>query len=269
MSDKHLPIGIFDSGMGGLTCVKALRELLPQESFIFLGDTARLPYGTRDAETIRRFAQEDMDFLLGQQVKFLVAACGTVSSNIAAEQIDALPVPFLGILSPAAAAAKENTKNNIIGVLGTQATVQSGAFPRLLAQMDEHLQVHSVACPLFVPLVENGQTQRDNPLTLAAAEEYLRPLMDAHCDTIILGCTHFPILKDLLQDIVGPSVTLIDSGAVTAAAVAQQLAQLGLLNDQPSGTHTYYVTKKGERFSSLATLFLGEDISQHVKDIDL
>ncbi|MBQ4094167.1 MAG: glutamate racemase [Oscillospiraceae bacterium] len=259
------PIGVFDSGLGGLTAVKELRRVLPGEDILFLGDTARVPYGTRNADTIRQYAREDMAFLLSRGVKYIVAACGTVSSNLSVSETGALPVPYTGVILPTAQAAAAATKNGTVGIIGTPATVKSGAFVAALQQIDPAIKAVSQPCPLFVPLVESGYIARDCDVTRKVAEEYLAPIKQSGADTLILGCTHYPIIRDIIADIMGKGVVLIDSGEQTARAVAQQLQRLGLTADrEQADSPTFFVSDKPDNFSALAELFLGEPVSDRV-----
>ncbi|MFR1434155.1 MAG: glutamate racemase [Acutalibacteraceae bacterium] len=184
------PIGIFDSGLGGLTAVRQLLRLLPGEDIVYFGDTGRVPYGNRSRETIARYARQDCRFLLENDVKLLIAACGTVSSA-AADILEEMPVPAFGVVEPAAKAAVEATHSGRIGVIGTSATVRSGAFQRCITDLRQDVQVIMQACPLFVPLVENGWIDREDPVARGMAERYLQPLREQRIDTLILGCTHF------------------------------------------------------------------------------
>ncbi len=260
-------IGVFDSGLGGLTAVKQLHRLAPQENVVFFGDTARVPYGTRPAQTIVRYALEDLSFLLTFDIKLIIAACGTVSSTLPRRYTEALPVPFVDVIGPTARAAAAATANGKIGVLGTPATIRSGSFVRELESIDSRLAVTAQACPLFVPLVENGYTARDCEVTRLVAREYLEPLMQAGVDTIILGCTHYPIIKGVIADIVGEKVTLIDSGRETARYA------LELLNKSDScggeGKLDFYTSDQGDGFENSAELFLGYSLGAGARKADL
>ncbi|MBQ8994788.1 MAG: glutamate racemase [Oscillospiraceae bacterium] len=262
-------IGVFDSGLGGLTAVKELQKVLPNEHILFLGDTARVPYGTHDRETICRYTEDDIAFLLKKDVKLLIAACGTVSSNYSKERAESLPVPFFGIIEPAAKAAVRATKNGVIGVLGTQATIASGSLEKELKKLSPDLTIVSKACPMFVPLVENGYTSPDNYLTLHVADEYMGPIREAGCDTLILGCTHFPILEKVLRKCLPEDITLINSGKEIADHAAQVIRENNFENNVSSGKTDFFVTDRPHNFSTLATLFLGEDISNNVTKISL
>lgn len=262
-------IGVFDSGLGGLTAVKELQKLLPREQIVFLGDTARVPYGIHDRETICRYAHDDISFLLSRDVKMLVAACGTVSSNLPREDAEALPVPFIDIIRPTAEAAVRSTRNGKIGVLGTEATVASGAFERAVRGISPETSVISKACPLFVPLVENGYTSDDDPFVLHIAEDYLSCVRDAGCDTVILGCTHYPHLSGVIQKILGEDVILINSGKETAAAAARVIEENDLGTSMASGCTSFYVTENPENFTEKASFFMGEEMTQKITKVDL
>ncbi len=263
------PIGVFDSGLGGLTVVRQLIELLPNEHIVYFGDTGRVPYGTRSAATIEKYALEDEKFLLSQDVKMIVAACGTVSS-VAHHTKDTLPVPFLGVVEPAAKAAAEATRNNRIGVIGTSATIKSGAFDKAIKTYNPEAEIYTNACPLLVPLVESGWIGRQDTVTVTAVRRYLEPLIEQNVDTLILGCTHYPILKDIIGDIMGDKTMLINPGESVARAVQQHLKQSDALNeDTQAGTHRFYVSDRTSSFSKTASILLGYDIEKFVEYIDL
>ncbi len=198
MSDDR-PIGVFDSGLGGLTAVKELRRLLPGEDIIYFGDTGRVPYGTRGRDTIVAYARQDIAFLLSKNVKTILAACGTVSSTFPIEESSRLPVLYNGVVQAAAKAAMQATQNNKIGIIGTEATIASQSYQQALLSLSPHIQSTSNACPLFVPLVENGHFGTDDPMVQIAAEKYLAPIQAAGVDTLILGCTHYPLLSGAIQ----------------------------------------------------------------------
>ncbi len=263
------PIGVFDSGLGGLTVVRQLAQLMPNENIVYFGDTGRVPYGTRSAETIEKYAIEDEHFLLTKDVKMIVAACGTVSS-VAAHTGENLPVPFLGVVQPAAKAAAEATKNNRIGVIGTSATIKSGAFDRVVRRYNPQAQVFSNPCPLLVPLVEAGWIGRDDIVTVTTAKRYLAPLLAQGIDTLILGCTHYPVLTEIIRDIMGEDTVLIHPGEWAAAAVRAELAQRDALNSsKTAGMHTFFVSDRTASFSATASILLGYDIEKSVQYIDL
>ena len=260
------PIGVFDSGLGGLSAVRHLRRLLPHENIVYFGDTGRVPYGTRSRETIRRYAAEDCDLLLDNDVKFIIAACGTVSS-VAPDILAQLPVPAIGVVDPTAQAAAKATKNKRIGILGTAATVRSASFEQALHAIDPTIEVYATACPLFVPLVENGWIDIDDPVAVPMVRRYLTDVKQAGVDTLILGCTHFPLLAPIIQQELGDGVTLIDSGRETAVLCAALLEQRGELADHQDGTAKYFVSDQPEGFSQVAEIFLGEAVEQAVEQV--
>lgn len=263
------PIGVFDSGLGGLTAVKELIRILPQENIVYFGDTGRVPYGSRSRDTIIRYATQDIAFLRSKQVKIVIAACGTVSS-VAQDIGDHLPVPFTGVLGPTAAAAAAATKSGRIGVIGTTATIRSGSYRRELAKRNPSLAIFEQDCPLFVPLVENGFVAEDEVVTRLVAERYLAPLKEQNIDTLIMGCTHYPIIRHILSRVMGQEVTLIDSGRETALYAAKLLKQQGLLCDGSQKSHLqFYVSDQVEGFSSIAKLFLEQDIGPRVAQVDI
>ncbi|MBR3355543.1 MAG: glutamate racemase [Oscillospiraceae bacterium] len=262
-------IGVFDSGLGGLTAVKELQKIVPNEQIVFLGDTARVPYGSHDRKTICEYARDDISFLLSHNVKMIIAACGTVSSNFPKEEIDLLPVPFIGILHPTVDAAIKATRNRKIGVIGTEATIRSGAFEREIAIADPGITVVSKACPLFVPLVESGCTSENNQFVLNTTEEYLETIMEAGCDTVVLGCTHYPHLAGAIKKVLGNNIVLINSGKETAVAAARLLASEGLETSLHEGSTQYFVTKQPDNFLEKASFLLGDDISQHILEVTI
>lgn len=262
------PIGVFDSGLGGLTAVRQILKLLPSENVVYFGDTGRVPYGTRGEAVIKRYAKQDCDFLLRHDVKFVIAACGTVSS-VAPDVLSSLPVPAIGVVEAAAKAAANATKNGRIGVLGTSATIHSGSFKKELVRLCSEAEVFSQSCPLFVPLVENGWINKEDLITALTVERYLQPLKEADVDTIILGCTHFPILAPFIAQYMGDSVTLIDAGEEAAKACKAQLKALEIENDGENGTCHYYVSDHPKDFASVAEIFLGKAVQDDVQIVDL
>ena len=256
------PIGVFDSGLGGLTCAKRLIRLLPNEDVVYLGDTGRVPYGTRSRETIIKYARQDVQFLLGHGVKTIIIACNTVSAVAAAELLPEIKIPVFEVVGPPAKQAAGLTKNGRIGVIGTAATIKSGAYEVALHRENPELFVTASSCPLFVPLVENGRTSPDDIAVQTIVRDYLEPVLAQDIDTLILGCTHYPLLRAVIQQITGDSITLVDSGAATAEFAAQQLRELGLLSGKTTtGERSYYVTDSAESFEPLATVFLEDDVS--------
>lgn len=252
-------IGVFDSGVGGLTVLRELRRQVPGESLIYLGDTARVPYGTKSSTTVLRYAHESARFLLDQQVKLLVVACNTASAVALEGLAERYQVPVVGVIEPGARRAIEVTENGRIGVVGTEGTVRSGAYERALCQARADVIVRTAACPLFVPLAEEGWAGHE--AARLAAREYLGPLLDEGIDTLVLGCTHYPLLKPMLQEVVGPHVQLVDSAHETARSVAAQLDE-HLLQRQsgPVSPTRYFVTDIPDRFERVGGAFLGEPL---------
>ena len=252
-----LPIGIFDSGLGGLTVAHAIFSRLPHDSTIYFGDTARVPYGPKSAETVRRYSLEILHWLLGQGVKAVVIACNTSTAHALATLEEASPVPVIGVIEPGAAAAVAASAGRPIGVIGTAGTIGSGAYERAIRARVPDATIIARACPLFVPLVEEGWFDRE--ATRLVAEEYLAPIRAAGVGSLVLGCTHYPLLAPLLGRVLGPEVRLIDSGAETAEAVARALNARGL--EAPVGdtaAHRFAVSDDPERFRSVGARFLGE-----------
>lgn len=266
---RDLAIGVFDSGVGGLTAVKELNNILPNENIIYFGDTARLPYGSRSKETILKYANEDINFLRQHGIKMIIAACGTVSSVMNTKAL-VEDIPFTGVLLPAVQAACGATENGKIGVIGTQATIKSGSYGRAIKTIRPNSFVVGKACPLFVPLVENGYTDKDNKIARMVVEEYLEPIKNEGVDTLILGCTHYPLLKDIIADVVGEGVTLISSGEEAAKFANLCLLEQNLLNTSESiGKNTFYVSDSVEMFEENARQFLGHDVHGDVFKVDI
>jgi glutamate racemase len=265
--DPSLPIGIFDSGVGGLTVYRALHEDLPNERFVYLGDTARVPYGTKSLTTVERYAVENAQFLAAHGIKLLVVACNTASALALPAIRRALSVDVVGVIGPGARAAVEaasKTDGRGIGIIATESTVQSGAYTKAIAKVDSTITVTERACPLFVPLTEEGWAGADVARTVA--ETYLKDLR-SRIDTLVLGCTHYPILKSIIQETVGEHVKLIDSGEATAKEVKTLLETKGLARSRPAtgslerrlcdDLDHFYVTDAAERFARVAERFLG------------
>lgn len=257
-------IGIFDSGVGGLTVVQRLIEALPSEHFIYLGDTARYPYGTKSAEVVSRYTLENAEFLLEKGVKLLVVACNTMS----AVALDALrahtTVPIVGVIEPGARAALAATRNRKVGVIGTDATIGSGTYTRALRALDPRLEIYTRACPLFVALAEEGWV--DNEIARASAALYLASLRQSHIDTLVLGCTHYPLLAKTIGDYLGPEVQLVDSATETAREVAAMLAAHDLVaTGCDPGSTSFFVTDVPDRFIKVGSRFLGSAVESAVR----
>ncbi|HSP73788.1 MAG TPA: glutamate racemase [Gaiellaceae bacterium] len=249
------PIGVFDSGVGGLTVLHECLVTLPQEDFLYLGDGARLPYGPRPLPEIRRFAHEIGAYLEGQGVKLIVVACNSATSAALPDLQESLSVPVVAVITPEAHAAVQTTRNRRIGLLATQATVDAGRYERLVRTLDAGVRFTAVACPRLVPLIESDEPFGEE--TIAAVREYAAPLKDAACDTVILGCTHYPLIRPILQRVFGRGVTLVFSADETAREVAETLARKGIENaDGREGSYRFLTTGDPAQFASLGQRFL-------------
>jgi glutamate racemase len=253
---SHAPLGVFDSGIGGLTVARALFERLPHESVIYFGDTARVPYGAKSPETVRRYSSQILAYLLGRGVKAVIVACNTSTAHALEHLRAESPVPVLGVIEPGARAALEATRSGHVGVIGTAGTIGSGAYERAIRALRADVVVHQQACPLFVPLVEEGWFE--HPAAELIAREYLAPLRGAGVDVLVLGCTHYPLLKPLLARVMGPDVRLVDSAEETAAAVDRELTVRQLQARNGAGTHRFVVSDDEPRFRQVGARFLGE-----------
>jgi len=263
------PIGVFDSGLGGLTALRELRRLLPGEEFIYFGDTARVPYGSKGKETLVRYAREDMAFLNTFRPKAMVVACGTVSANALPELQADSEIPIFGVIEPAAQAAVAATRTGRVGVIATAASIRSGAYERAIGAIDPDVEVLPLACPLFVPLVENGRFRPGDRVVELVAQEYLNPLRGAGVDTLVLGCTHYPLLREVIAQTMGDQVTLVDVGAACAAQTVQTLGEAGLLRQGGTGGFRCYVSDTTEDFARLAAIFLREEGPVPVEQVDI
>ncbi|MGE0130766.1 MAG: glutamate racemase [Blastocatellales bacterium] len=269
---SSLPIGIFDSGVGGLTVLRAVRRRLPRENVIYLGDTARVPYGTKSRVTIERYAVEDAGFLIRKNVKMLVVACNTISAMARERLRTEFNVPLLSVLGPGARMAARVTRAGRIGVIATEATVESGAYERAIREacQDREVEIFSRACPLFVPMVEEGET--DSQVARLVAQQYLAPLRERQIDTLVLGCTHYPLLKPVIGATIGDTVTLVDSAEATADETAQLLENRGALNQSSdmgeTGASQFYVTDAAGRFHRIAERILGEPL-EHLEAVEV
>jgi glutamate racemase len=252
------PIGVFDSGVGGLTVVKELILQLPGEDIIYFGDTARVPYGIKSKETVIRFSIENILFLLKEDVKLICVACNTVSSLALPVIKHHFKVPIIGVISPGVREAVYATQNKRIGVIGTRGTIKSKAYEDQIKHLDPKIKVTALACPLFVPFVEEGWLSGD--VVLNVAKDYLKPLKDAKVDTVILGCTHYPLLRPVIRQVMGSRVTLIDSAKQVAIEVKKILSSENLLNTGKKASHKFYVSDNPEWFTGLAQRFLGKPI---------
>jgi len=269
---NSLPIGVFDSGVGGLTVLRALRQRLPSEQFIYLGDTARLPYGTKSGDSVLRYSIQAAEFLVDQGIKYLVIACNTASS-VAVEALRErfAPMPVIGVIEPGSIAGCAASKSRHIAVLATEGTVRGGAYQRAIARLEPNAQVKAQACSLFVALAEEGWT--DGAIAEAIAHRYVDELFrdDPQIDTLLLGCTHFPVLASALRAVIGPTITIVDSAETTARAVQAELIERGLLNAPgPRPAPILQATDSPERFARVGSRFLGESFdASRVELVDL
>lgn len=262
--EKEKPIGVFDSGIGGLTVVKRLSSVLPRESIVYFGDTARVPYGSKSNATVIDYAIQDSTFLLSKNVKAVVVACNTASSIAIPELRKKFDVPIIGVILPGADMAVNETKNGKIGVIGTRATISNQAYSKAIKDIDSKIEVFEKACPLFVPIAEEGWTH--HRATYEIAEEYLKELREKDIDTLVLGCTHYPILADVIQEVIGKDVKLIDSGIATAEVVRKEINRIGFeTNSAVPGNLDLYVSDIPTTFKNVAELFLGKQVNEVVK----
>ena len=262
------PIGVFDSGLGGLTAVHSLWRILPEEDLIYFGDTARVPYGSRSREAILKYARQDVRFLRSFDLKAILIACGTVTTTSLAALQAENDLPILGVVEPACRRALAATRNKRVGLIATAASVRSGAYERTLAAMDGDVTVIARACPLFVPLVENGRYRVGDCVIETVAREYLEPLKAEGIDTLIMGCTHYPLLEEVVAQVMGPGVTLVDSGAQAARQLKDSLtAHDALCSERPGGITLYASDITGD-FGALAPQFLREPAPQ-VLEVDI
>jgi glutamate racemase len=260
---RSRPIGVFDSGIGGLTVLKELAARLPGEDFIYLGDTARLPYGTKSNEVIIRYSRENTEFLLAKGIKLLVVACNT-SSAVALGEIERhTMVPVIGVIEPGARAAVKASRTGKIGVIGTEATIASGAYTRAIQNLKARAEIYTRACPLLVPLVEEGWT--DNDIAERTVTHYLESLKASGIDTLLLGCTHYPLLRGMFERVLGPGVRITDSAVATAAAVCEKLATLKLTRRDGGGAQSFFVTETPDRFVRVGRRFIGARVESAVR----
>lgn len=258
---KDAPIGVFDSGVGGLTVAREIMRNLPREKIVYFGDTARVPYGSKSKETIIRYSRQIVRFLKTQNVKAIVVACNTASA-LALETISSeTDLPMIGVVEPGARVAVETTRNKKIGLIGTRGTVKSGLYQKVIQEADPEIQVIGQPCPLFVPLVEEGWLKDE--ITAAVARRYLAPLLEQEIDTLILGCTHYPLLRSLLKELAGEQVTLVNPAYETALALKRMLGEEGLLrvgNEEEEFPYRFFVSDEEEHFQKFANSILPYDV---------
>jgi glutamate racemase len=263
MTRRDSAIGLFDSGIGGLTVLHKIIEVLPKENTVYLGDTARAPYGTKSVETVVRYSFENTAFLIEKGVKLIVVACNTSTALALPGLKEEFALPLIGVIEPGVRRALQVTRNKRIGIIGTEATIQSGAYTQALKARDEKVEVYSRACPLFVPLVEEGWT--DNAVVSMTVEAYLGSLKQSGIDTLILGCTHYPLLKKAIRRYMGKGVSLIDSAEEIAKEVGTVLKKQSLVRQRGNGSHSFFVTDAPNRFVKVGHRFLGEKVDSAVR----
>lgn len=263
MSNNNSPIGIFDSGVGGLTVLREIVKLLPREDIVYFGDVGRTPYGGRSKEIITEFTRQDISFLCEQKVKYIICACNTASSTALYELKNDFSIDMIGVIEPGAKASVEKTKNGKVGVIGTNATINSNAYATIIHSINPDLKVFSLACPLFVPIAEEGYIEKE--ATYLIARDYLQTMIDVGIDTLVMGCTHYPLLKNIITEIMGDNVTIIDSGEETAKTAIEILKQNNLLDrsnkDKIKGEIKYFVSDVPDKFSGVAGRFMGHEIN--------
>ncbi|MEI6125333.1 MAG: glutamate racemase [Pseudomonadota bacterium] len=266
---NNKPIGIFDSGVGGLTVFKEIRKKLPGENILYLGDTARVPYGIRSAQTVIKYSIANTDFLLKQSIKLLVIACNTASAVATDTLKSKYTIPIVDVVGPGARRAVAITKNKRIGIIGTEGTIRSTAYEKEIKRLQPDAVTFTQSCPLFVPLAEEGWCDKNDEVVLIIAERYLKRLKTCGIDTLVLGCTHYPLLKEAIQEVVGRHITLIDSAEETAHEVARMLTSGTILNTgEKTGLDLFCLTDIPHRFTETGKLFLGREVA-NVSVVDL
>lgn len=269
---NNSPIGVFDSGVGGLTAVKELSKIMPNENIIYFGDTGRVPYGTRSEKVIKKYATQVISYLASLNVKAILAACGTVSSNFLQQDYNKLgiDIPYITVIDPSVKEAAEITKNKRVGVIATNASINSEAYTKGIKALCPDCYTVGAACPLLIPIVENGYTDKDHPVTKAALEMYLRPVIEDDVDTLVLGCTHFPLLVEGIEATFDRPVKIVDSGAAAARATRQILKEKNLLNTSDKlGSREFYVTDSVKDFAKVGKNFLSAEILNNTTYVDL
>ncbi len=256
------PIGVFDSGLGGLTVLKEIMEIMPGESMVYFGDTGRAPYGTKSRETVIKYTLQNIRFLMNQDIKMIVIACNTASAYSLEIVKNNFEIPIIEVIQPGAATGIKNTKNKKIGVIGTNATINSGAYEKAINKIDNSIQVFSKACPLFVPLVEEGPEWWENDITYRIAIEYLSPLKQADIDTLVLGCTHYPLLQNIISRVMGNEVKLVSSALEVARVVKNIIEENNIARDKNIGSVCrYYTSDSVDKFEPLCSAILNRKIT--------
>lgn len=260
------PIGVFDSGVGGLTVAKEVIKVLPNENIIYFGDTARVPYGSKSKETVTKFSGQIIRFLMSKNVKAVVIACNTVSSNSFEKLKEEFSVPIVEVVTPGVEACIKATKNKIVGIIGTEATIKSGAYEKKLKEYDKNIKVFSKACPLFVPIAEEGWA--DNEVARLTAEIYLKELLEKGIDSVVLGCTHYPLLKNCVRKVLGEGVSIVDPACAAALKMKEYLENNNMLADN-LGEVSFFVSDNTEKFDFICQSVLGKSCSAEKIDIDI
>jgi len=263
------PIGVFDSGLGGLTAVRQLRALMPSEDIIYFGDTARVPYGNRSRDTVLKYARQDMRFLRQFDPKAVVIACGTVSSNCLETLQEENDIPVIGVVEPAVRRALQVSRFDRIGLIATRASVSSGSYQKLFETLNPNAKIFTKACPLFVPLVEEGRFHAGDMVIELVAEEYLRELREKNVDTLVLGCTHYPLLTEIISGAMGGSVALVDAGQESARAIRTLLEEKDALAEEHTGETRFFVSDRVADFERMAGSFLQQEIQLHAEQVDI
>ncbi len=268
MNSRDQYIGIFDSGIGGLTVARSIMEKMPDENTIYFGDTAHLPYGTKSEKQIRDFAVNDVTFLNRFSLKALVIACNTADSVAREVLEEKFDLPIFGVIEPASRKAAHETKNNRIGIMATAATCRSGAYEKQIRKYNAEAEVFAQPCPLLVPLVENSRYKKDDPVVQIILKEYLAPLIEKEVDTIVLGCTHYPLLMDAICSIV-PQINVISSSQAAADALYEGLSSGGMIREEKGGEHRYYVSDDAEHFHDNALIFMEKQLVGDVEQVSI
>jgi len=263
LTASEAAIGVFDSGVGGVTVLQKIMEALPHEHLIYLGDTGRFPYGNKSADAVRRYSLENTEFLADKGIKMLVVACNSAAAVSLDSLRERFDIPIVGVIEPGAERAVKQTRNRKVGVIGTEATIASGAYTRALKRLDSRLEIYTRACPLFVPLAEEGWV--DNAVARATAALYLTSLKRSGIDTLVLGCTHYPLLEHVIGEVIGPDVALVDSARTTASRVRETLVRYGLMRRSGEGSVSFFVTDVPERFIKVAGRFMGQKVDSAVR----
>lgn len=260
------PIGVFDSGVGGLTVAREIMRQIPNENIVYFGDTARVPYGSKSKDTIIKYSRQIVKFLRTKNVKAIVIACNTASAFALETIKQEIDIPIIGVVKPGAKIAAQTTKNGNIGIIGTEGTINSGIYNEFLSRTNPDVKVYGKACPLFVPLVEEGLL--DDPVTIEIARRYLSELMGKDIDTLVLGCTHYPLIRHTIQSVVGDTITLVNPAYETAKSLKEVLLAKGLENTHGGNEHLFYVSDGAEKFKAFANTILPCDV-QETKDINI